>query len=89
MELPLAVLRQKYPDGELKEFLEKEILAKQAGRDHPQAKGNQEMRLYKVFDCQKETSGLTARVDLMFFMYGLLANSDSCPNPGPLETHKA
>ena len=55
MELPLALLREQYKTPELKKFLDDEILAKQKGRDHPQSK-DPEMRLYTVFEMNKEIS---------------------------------
>ena len=55
-ELPLAVLREQYKTPELKSFLEEHILAKQTGRPHPQAKGDENMRLFKVLKGQKEIS---------------------------------
>ena len=54
IELPLIILKERYNTPELKKFLEDDILAKQKGREHPQAKGNEDMRLYKVFEGQKE-----------------------------------
>ena len=56
IELPLSVLKERYNTPELKKFLEEDILAKQKGREHPQAKNNENMRLYKVFEGQKEVS---------------------------------
>ncbi|CAE7331589.1 unnamed protein product, partial [Symbiodinium sp. CCMP2592] len=56
VELPLHELRQKYSTPEGAAFLENEIVAKQPGRPHPQAPKNEDFRLYKVYECDREIS---------------------------------
>ena len=57
-ELPLSQLRRMYTSPEEIKFLENEIVAKQAGRRHPQDQSgtNKEMTLYWVF---KECTDVT------------------------------
>ncbi|CAE7369070.1 unnamed protein product, partial [Symbiodinium sp. CCMP2592] len=57
IELPLHELEKKYGDTEEgRRFLQEDILAKQSGREHPQAKGSASWRLYKVYEYGKEIS---------------------------------
>ncbi|CAE7742193.1 unnamed protein product [Symbiodinium sp. CCMP2592] len=57
IELPLHELEKRYGDTEEgRRFLQEDILAKQSGREHPQAKGNASWRLYKVYEYGKEIS---------------------------------
>ena len=57
IELPLHELQEKYEKTEEgRRFLREDILAKQSGREHPQAKGNPAWRLYKVYQHGKEIS---------------------------------
>ena len=74
VEMPLSQLRKMYTSPEEVKFLENEIVAKQAGRRHPQdlSGQNTEMKLYWVFrECTDVTRNrhqvgtrLSARGDL-------------------------
>ena len=59
VEKPLNILKQEYSSPELAKWLQEEIVDKQVGRDHPQSKGNPDMRLYKVFEANKDIRGLS------------------------------
>ena len=59
VEKPLSILKQEYSTPELAQWLQDEIVNKQVGRDHPQSKGNPEMKLYKVFEANKDIRGLS------------------------------
>jgi hypothetical protein len=48
-ELPLETLRKQYTTEAEKAFLQKHVIDKQPGRAHPQAPGDENMRLYWVF----------------------------------------
>ncbi|CAE7197107.1 unnamed protein product [Symbiodinium sp. KB8] len=63
IELPLHELQEKYEKTEEgRRFLREDILAKQSGREHPQAKGNPAWRLYKVYQHGKEISANVSKV---------------------------
>ncbi|CAE7457434.1 unnamed protein product, partial [Symbiodinium sp. CCMP2592] len=63
IELPLHELEKKYGDTEEgRRFLQEDILAKQSGREHPQAKGSASWRLYKVYEYGKEISANVNKV---------------------------
>jgi len=47
-EIPLFELRERYKSEEGKKFVEK-VIASQVGKNHPQFKGDAEMKLYKIF----------------------------------------
>ncbi|CAE7776229.1 unnamed protein product [Symbiodinium sp. CCMP2592] len=63
IELPLHELEEKYNKTEEgRRFLRDDILAKQTGREHPQAKGNAAWRLYKIYEHGKEISANVTKV---------------------------
>ncbi|CAK9080959.1 unnamed protein product, partial [Durusdinium trenchii] len=50
VELPLSELEQKYNTPEDREWLQKQVVARQAGTPHPQDPTNPRKRIYKVFE---------------------------------------
>lgn len=48
-ELPLETLRKQYTTEAEQAFLQKQVIEKQPGRYHPQAPGDENMKLYWVF----------------------------------------
>ena len=84
MEKPLSLLKLEYgKTPELEQWLQREVIDKQEGKAHPQS-SDPGMRLYKVFDCNREISCLTPN----YTMYpcclacaGVLCMTNHCP-PG-------
>ena len=65
VELPLETLRKQFTSDAEKTFLQKSVIDKQTGRDHPQDPTNPDMRLYWIYQEGKNTSshktGLASR----------------------------